>query len=151
VIFAAPEPSAREIVRVLDAGGRAVITAWRPEGTIHEALGVMGRALAELTPGPGAERFDWSDPGALRGLFEPHGARVSVADATLSFTAPFPEAWFDEGGRSHPMGIAGRRALEAAGRADAVRSETLAVLRAGNEDPSAFRATSRYVVATIST
>jgi len=37
--------------------------------------------------------------------------------------------------------------LEAAGEFEAVRARALAVLEAGNEDPRAFRATSRYVVA----
>jgi hypothetical protein len=37
--------------------------------------------------------------------------------------------------------------LEQAGKAVQARSHLLAILQAGNEDPAAFRSTSRYVIA----
>lgn len=48
----------------------------------------------------------------------------------------------------HPLSVAGRAVLEPRGEAEALRARTLAILTAANEDPAAFRMTSRYVVAT---
>ena len=48
----------------------------------------------------------------------------------------------------HPMALAGRAVLERQGQSEAVRARMLEVLEAGNEDPGAFRTTSRYVIVT---
>ena len=46
------------------------------------------------------------------------------------------------------MAVAGIALLERQGRAEVLRERLLQILVAGNEDPAAFRTTSRYVVAT---
>ena len=43
---------------------------------------------------------------------------------------------------------AGLRILGQLGQAEALRARLLAILENGNEDPTSFRVTSRYVVAT---
>jgi hypothetical protein len=48
----------------------------------------------------------------------------------------------------HPLWVAARALLEPRGEVEALREQSLAILEEGNEDPEAFRATSRYVVAT---
>ena len=48
---------------------------------------------------------------------------------------------------NHPLAIAGRALLDRSGEGPAVRERMLAIFEAGNEDPDAFRVTSRYIVA----
>ena len=48
----------------------------------------------------------------------------------------------------HPLAVAGQAVLGPRGASDAVRDRMLAILTAANEDPNAFRVTSRYVGAT---
>jgi hypothetical protein len=50
---------------------------------------------------------------------------------------------------THPLAVAGRALLEPRGGYNAVRDRMVAILEAGNEDPAAFRITSRYVIATM--
>ena len=49
--------------------------------------------------------------------------------------------------RNHPMAGTGIAVLEQLGQAEALRKQLRHILTQGNEDPNAFRATSRYVVA----
>jgi hypothetical protein len=46
------------------------------------------------------------------------------------------------------MSVAGAALLESRGEAEAVELRALGILEAANEDPEAFKVTSRYVVAT---
>jgi hypothetical protein len=64
----------------------------------------------------------------------------------LKIIAESPEAYLAANERSHPMSIAGRPVLEHAGTYSEVREQALAVLREGNEDPTAFRVSSPYRV-----
>jgi hypothetical protein len=50
-------------------------------------------------------------------------------------------------GENHPLAIAARPVLEGAGRAEEVREGMRRIYEQANENPSAFRLTSRYVVA----
>jgi hypothetical protein len=54
-----------------------------------------------------------------------------------------------ESGENHPLAIAARPALARAGRAEEVREGMRRIYADANEDPEAFRVTSRYVVADI--
>ena len=47
------------------------------------------------------------------------------------------------------MSVAGRQVLEPRGESDALFERLLAIFEAANEDPGAFRVTSRYVIASI--
>jgi SAM-dependent methyltransferase len=146
VIFAGDAPRAfAELIRVLRPGGRALISAWLPEGAIHTSVGISMRAVAAATGGAPPPRFGWDDPGRVRELAAAHGATASFEDAELAFTAASPEA-FVAADEDHPMRIATQPLLERAGTAEAVGAAVLDVMRQANEDPSAFRVTSRYRV-----
>ena len=146
VIFVSEPPRAMaEIVRVLAPGGRALISAWRPEGTVHQMVGVLARGVAEAG-GPRRPPFPWHDPGAVRELAAPHGATVEAEDGRLVIEGASPEAYFADGEAHHPMSVAARPVIERAGSYPALREEAIAALRAGNEDPDGFRVTSPYRV-----
>jgi SAM-dependent methyltransferase len=150
VIFV-PDPARAmaEIVRVLAPGGRALVSAWRPEGAVNAMVGVLARGVA-AAGGPRRPPFAWHDPEAVRELAAPHGATVESEDGRLVIAGASPEAYFADGETYHPMSLAGRPVLERAGTYPALREEAIAALRAGNEDPAAFRVTSPYRVLRIS-
>jgi hypothetical protein len=52
-------------------------------------------------------------------------------------------------GENHPLAIAARPVLEGAGRAEELREGMRRIYEEANEDPDAFRLTSRYVVAEV--
>jgi SAM-dependent methyltransferase len=144
VIFA-PDPARAfaEMVRVLAPHGRAVFSAWVPDGPIDAMVGTIGRAMAGVT-GQTPRRFAWHDPAAIGELAAAHGAQARAHDGRLTITAPSPEGYFAANEAHHPMSVAGRPLLERAGRYDEVREQAIAVLRQGNEDPAAFRVSSPY-------
>jgi SAM-dependent methyltransferase len=146
VIFV-PDPARgiAEIVRVLAPGGRALLTAWRPEGPIHRMVGVLGRGVV-AAGGPSRPSFAWDDPAAVAELAAAHGATVTAEDASLTIVGASPEAYFAVAEEHHPMSLAGRPLIEAAGTYTALREEAIGVLRAGNEDAAGFRVTSPYRV-----
>lgn len=149
VIFASdPAGAAAELTRVAGPAGRIVLTAWIPEGTISELAQASRRAVMDaLGAPPGPQPFAWHDRDALAGLFGPHGFEVEIAEEQLTFTASSPRDYLDVESNQHPLWVAGRAALEPLGRVDALREQALGILERGNEDPNAFRVTSRYVVA----
>lgn len=143
-----PEAAAAELARVLAPAGRALFTAWLPGGAVG-AYAAAGRALVlEAMGAPSAEPgFAWHDEGSVRELFAGHGLRTSlVGRHELVFTAASPSAYLDAEQAEHPAAISGQRVLEQHGRADEARARLLQVLMEHNEDPAAFRATSRYLV-----
>jgi SAM-dependent methyltransferase len=149
LIFA-PDPAAAaaEIGRVLAPGGRGAFSAWfpgGPVGTYVDAAGALVReALGAPPPPPG---FGWHDKEAVAALFAPVGLRASVLGThEISFTAESPEAYFEAESAAHPMAVASVQVLERAGTAEQARAQLQALLRELNEDPAAFRLTSRYVV-----
>jgi hypothetical protein len=133
------------MIRVLRAGGRALVSVWVRAGPIDAMFGVFGRAMTAAI-GSTPKRFAWHDPKAVGELAARHDARVRVHDAQLSITAESPEAYFAANELLHPMSVAGRPVLESAGSYATVREQALAVLREGNEDPQAFRVSSPYRV-----
>jgi SAM-dependent methyltransferase len=150
VIFA-PDPAAAaaEIGRVIARAGRIVLTAWAPEGAIHDAIGAAQEAVRRAvgaTAGP--PPFAWHDRGALRDLFAPYGFDVAVEEQRLAFTAKSPGDYLDGESANHPLAVAGRAVLEPRGEAQALRERMLSIYEAANEDPDGFRVTSRYIVAT---
>jgi SAM-dependent methyltransferase len=146
VIFVPDPPRAMaEIVRVLAPGGRALISAWRPEGPISAMTGVLARAVREAG-GPSRPPFAWHDPEAVRGLAAAHGATVEAEEGRLVIEGASPETYFADGETYHPMSVAARPLLERTGAYATVREEALAALRVGNEDPDGFRVTSPYRV-----
>ena len=150
VIFA-PDPAAaaREMARVTAPGGRIAISAWIPRGTINEGMKVVREAIARaMGAPPGPPPFAWHEHAALSDLLAPHGfGEIAIHDEQLAITGASPREYLDSEGENHPMAVAGRAMLERTGEGPAVRERMLAIFEAGNEDPDAFRVTSRYVVA----
>jgi SAM-dependent methyltransferase len=152
VIFA-PDAvaAAAEMARVTAPGGRVVLTAWIPEGAIAEAGRVAFQAIANALGGPpGPPPFPWHDPDAVAGLLGPHGFAVAVDEERIAFTARSAREYLDAEYANHPMIVSGRAILEPRGEAQAVADRSLAIFEAANEDPQAFRLTSRYLVVTAS-
>jgi len=146
VIFVPDPPRAvAEIVRVLAPGGRALISAWRPEGPINAMMRVLGRAVVDAG-GPSRPQFAWHDAEIVGGLAAAHGATVETDEGRLVIAAASPEAYFADGEQYHPMSVAVRPLIERHRAPETVREEAIAVLRAGNEDPDGFRVTSPYRV-----
>jgi SAM-dependent methyltransferase len=148
VIFA-PDPAAAaaEMARVTAPGGRIVLTAWMPTGAVQEAVRLAGEAVRNAVGAPAAPPFPWHEPAALAALLGPHGFEVAVQEERLAFTAPSPEAYLDAQ-TEHPLAVAGQAVLGPRGESAALRERMLAIYAARNEDPGAFRVTSRYIVAT---
>lgn len=146
VIFAPDAARAfAEIVRVMRPGGRAFITAWMPEGTIHQMVGVFVAAVGAATGSPPPEpSTKWYDPESVRAAAARHGVTAAFHEGEIGFTAASPEDYLDSNQANHPMSLASRPLLEEAGTLDQVLAEALQILKAGNEDPAAFRVTSRY-------
>lgn len=150
VIFA-PDPSAAatEMLRVLAPGGRLVLSAWLPGGAIGDMNAAAGRMVMETLgapePPPG---FPWHQVGELTELLSGirPGLQVQLEAYELAFTATSAEQYLSISSR-HPMAVSGLGILEQAGKAEQARAQMLAILQAGNEDPTAFRATSRYIIA----
>ena len=134
--------------RVVTAEGRIILSAWIPQGTMFEFASAAGEAVRQALGAPSPPPpFAWHDRDALSDLLAPHGFTVEVKEHSLSFTDTSPAAYLDGESRDHPMAVAGLGVLEPLGQADALRERLLQILVAGNEDPAAFRTTSRYVIA----
>lgn len=161
VIFAPDaEAAVADVVRVTRPGGRVVVTTWRPDGAIADAGRIVREELAAAEGSPGARTgsaavappagpFAWGDPAFVRAAFAAHGTAVHVSEHGLSFTHESPAAWFAEQEEHHPVWRGARARLDELGAGErwaAVRARTVAALHAGNEDPDAFRVTSRYLV-----
>ena len=150
VIFAEdPAAAAAEIARVTAPAGRIVLAAWIPDdGPISRAVRLARQTVAEiLDEPPAAPPFAWHDLETISGLFEPHGFEASLTEHALAFGAPSVDEFMRIEGENHPLAIAARPVLEGAGRAEEVREGMRRIYQEGNEDPDAFRVTSRYVVA----
>ncbi|MDQ4117034.1 MAG: class I SAM-dependent methyltransferase [Actinomycetota bacterium] len=149
LIFASEPPAAAgEIVRVLDAGGRAVFTAWLPGGAIG-ALAAATRDMVRAATGapPASPGFPWHDETAVQELFARHGMTAAVAARNeVVFTAPSPQAYLDAEADSHPLAVAAFEVLHRLGQAEQARDRLLTILTEHNEEANSFRSTSHYVV-----
>ena len=150
VIFAPDaRAAAAEIVRVTAPAGRIVLSAWVPEGAIHDAVRAAQDAVRKAVGAPaGPPPFAWHDRDALAELFAPYGFEVMVQEEHLAFMAGSPREFVDAESASHPLAVAGRAVLEPRGEAAGLRERMLSIYEAANEDPDRFRVTSRYSVAT---
>ncbi len=144
VIFAPdPDEAVAQMMSALRPGGTMVIATWVSAGPVYEAGAILRRAFPESSrPAPAA----WDDAGWVSDLLARAGARgVTRREGALPFAADSPEGWFAEHEEHHPVWRWARRLLPPA-RWDALRDETVAVLRAGSDDAVAFRALSPYAV-----
>jgi SAM-dependent methyltransferase len=149
VIFAPdPEAAAAEIDRVTSPKGRVLLAAWVPAGPISQAVRLTRQTVAEIRDQPPpSPPFPWHELESLSSLFGPHGFSASLTEHSLAFHAPSVDEFMRIEGENHPIAIAARPVLEAAGRADEVRDGMRRIYEEGNEDPDAFRITSPYAVA----
>jgi len=149
VIFAPDaEAAAAEMARVTAPSGRIVLSAWIPDGAISKTARLAREAITKaLDIPPGPPPFAWHEHDALAGLLGPHGFDVSLEEHTIAFTGGSAREYLLAESDNHPMALAGRAVLEARGESDALFQRMLEVCEAENEDPDAFRVTSRYVIA----
>lgn len=83
----------------------------------------------------------------MKELFARHGMNAAVEGVhELVVTATSPKAHLDSERGSHPMAVATFEVLEQSGQVDEGYDRMLKVLTDHNEDPHAFRSTSRYTV-----
>lgn len=147
VIFATdPAGALGEIRRIVNSGGRVLLSAWVPAGPIDAMLGAMGRILSRVTQSPERKRFPWSDQAAVGRLASAAGlALESTTPAELAIHDSSPEAYV-AAGQEHPMALAVRPVLQHAGAEIEVQEAMTAVLRDANKDPDAFLVHSPYVI-----
>jgi ubiquinone/menaquinone biosynthesis C-methylase UbiE len=118
VIFA-PDvtTAAEELARVTAPDGRIVLSAWIPQGAMHDAACIARHAITQATGAPtGPPPFAWHDREALASLFGSHGFAVSLQHETVWFTAPSPLEYLVRDYSSHPLAVAGREVLEPRGK-----------------------------------
>lgn len=147
LIFAPdPQRAANELVRVMRPGARAVVTSWCDEGPIAEAGNLL---VSALLGDQGANRSGarWGEPDDVRALFAELGVTLTIEERGIAFEAASPTAWFDQQETHHPAWRLGRTQL--GDRWPTVRERSIAALTARNEDPSAFRTTSHYLMLTL--
>jgi SAM-dependent methyltransferase len=149
VIFADDAPAvAAELARVAAPTARIVLTAWVPGAAMAAAGGVQQQAVLRALGVPPVTPFAWHAPAALADLLGPYGFAVTTTQAELAFTAASATDYVDGEFASHPLSVHAARILGDDEAVAEVRSRALAILEKANEDPEAFRVTSRYVVAT---
>lgn len=149
VIFAPDaDVAVGEMARVLDPQGRVALTAWLPGG----ALGALANAAEQLVrkalgAPPSAAGFAWHDEAAVSRLFARHEITVEMdGPHQLIVEATSAEDFLDSELTNHPLAVSGFAALERHGLASEAYKHLLQVVREHNEDDSAFRSASRYVV-----
>lgn len=150
VIFAPDaQAAAAEMSRVSKSDGRFLISAWVPEGPVATGVRMMREMMAEITGQQGDPPFPWHEESALSELFEPHDRSVKVSERTIAFVAGSAREWVESQSKEHPMAAAARPLIEQAGRTEELQSRQTEHYESANEDPEAFRVTSRYVIAEI--
>ena len=142
VIFADPEGTRDELVRVVRPGGRIVLTTWVDAGPIPKAAMLLREALG----GP-PSKPTWSDPDYVRHLFAPRD--LASVEMELAFTAMSAAEYVAEHAEHHPLWLMTEPALREKGRYADVLERATEIFEEANEDPNAFRTTSRYLVHTV--
>jgi SAM-dependent methyltransferase len=146
LIFASdPDQAFSEVIRILRPGGRALITAWTPDGAIAAMSGLFARAVADATNAPPSKRFAWHEHDAISNLAATHAVDARfLEDGHVTFTADSPDAYLRRYEDLHPVSQEQRPILQDAGTYNEVRDQALALLTAANESPDAFAVTSSY-------
>ncbi len=142
------QAAALEMARVLTPQGRIVLSAWIPGGAIGELARVRREAVATaLGTASESAPFAWNDVVALAALLAPYEFSVDGHEETLQFTAASPLEYAASEFENHPLWVEARAVLEPLGRWRAVSDAALQILVDANEEPTAFRISSRYIVA----
>jgi ubiquinone/menaquinone biosynthesis C-methylase UbiE len=150
VVFAPdPQAAAAEMSRATKSDGRILISAWIPEGAVASGVRMIRETMAEITGQKGDPPFPWHEERALSELFDSYGRSVELSEHTIAFTATSGREWVESESREHPLSVASRPVFEQAGRAEEIERRLIEHYESANEDPDAFKVTSRYVVAEI--
>ncbi|MBI5709285.1 MAG: methyltransferase domain-containing protein [Candidatus Eisenbacteria bacterium] len=149
VIFAPDACAATaEMARVAGPRGRILLTAWLPGGPVCEAALAAHETTTRVLGSPqGPAPFAWHERESLKSVFGPLGWAVTLEEHSLAFTAASARKYLDAEFQHHPLWRAACEVLEPRGELETFHRRLVAILEKGNEDPSAFRGTSRYVVA----
>ncbi len=135
-----------EVMHVMRPGGRAFVSAWLGGGAVDAMVRMLMSGITEVL-GPARPRLPWFDTEAVHAFAAEAGATARFHAGELVFTAESPETFLAEQERDHPTS---RWAAQAFAERNAdggpMYERALAALREHNEDPAAFRATSRYHV-----
>ena len=152
VIFA-PDPlaAAGEMARVGARHTRIVLSAWRPEGPISR-MARMARetSMKALGAPPLPPSFAWHDQIALTELLAPHGFAVEIEERRHVFTATSIDEYLQGELTDHPLSVASRAMLAAAGKTDVqaeIAERAREIVTDANENPHGFAVASPYVVA----
>jgi len=152
VIFA-PDAiaAAGEMARVSARHGRIVLSAWRPEGPISR-MARMARETPMIALGapPMPPSFAWHDQSALTELLAPHGFDLEIEEHRHVFTAASIDDYLQGELIDHPLSVASRAMLAAAGKTDVqaeIADRTREIMTDANENPQGFAVTSSYIVA----
>ena len=137
VIFASTR-AADELRRVVEPGGRIVITAWLPEGPLFQAAQLVRRLIS--APPDVIVPTAWHEVDTLERLFD---RPLHLERHDLTFTGSSAETWWDEQVERHPLWIAAGAGI------DSLRDQAVEVLRAGSSSTEVLRVTSPYVVARV--
>jgi ubiquinone/menaquinone biosynthesis C-methylase UbiE len=111
--FIAPRPEvvARELFRVVRAGGVVGLTSWTPDGSMAELFG-LGRSFAPPDPDQPPSEL-WGDEATARERLGPVAAHIELERHALRWTADSPQAFLEQFRQSAPTMAAARRALPA--------------------------------------
>ncbi len=147
VIFAGDAPAAgAELARVTAPSGRIVLSAWLPGGVFGEAMRLRRKAVAASGRAGGRPPGAWHDREAVADLLGRSAFTVEVEERALSFSGRSPAEFACAELADHPVWVATREVLEPRGEWQEVQDRTVELFAAANEDPAAFRVTSRYVI-----
>lgn len=146
-----PAAAVADVARVLGPGGRLVFNAWVPGSTMDAMIAAGMRVLADAGGPqlPPPDQVAWHKPATVERLLAATGRRFDVTAELheIAFHAASPQAYLDGVQLKHPLAVGAFEAMSRVGAdPDQARTAMLEVLTAGNEDMSAFRTTSRYVV-----
>lgn len=151
-VILAPSPSAAatEIARVTAPGGRLVLCAWLPGSPVLELIRIRREAAALAV---GAARrpslFPWHDPDTLNGLFAHFGFLLNVHEKRLVITGASPEEFVKLVLRGHSLRLSDVPDIVVRRKEKPVVDRAFEIFNAANEQPGGFRATCRYIVATL--
>lgn len=139
IIFA-PEPPkvVAQLAARVGLGGNIVFTSWVPTGAVNEAARLLFPSAAAPSP--------WSSRDGIASLWGGVGG-VEIQEHQHVFYAPSAEDWFADVEANHP---AWRMARAAHGDGwPKMRQDCVEILRAHDEGEGAFRATSPYLLTTV--
>jgi len=148
VIFASePARVVAEIGRVLNHSGRFAISAWTNVGPLAEVAAIWQSAVGEkLGIEPDTTGMEvWGDIGRVTELFAEHGLAAHCEEHSIPFGADSHHRMVDEWKVSHPLWLATKPILGDDGYEAAVEASRAKIAEL-NEDPSAFRITSNYII-----